>query len=167
MLFRSTGGVDERTWLEMGGWTRGRHLRHFRPEGNLALRHGLGQPLHHRSCHLEKLREEAWRGPGGAMGSQGWEGLFAQRLLDLSLDLNISQQDNRAAGLHPEGEHAASGVPGFSATSRPIGIPRPVLQSKTACGWLSGRAILRMFANAILLSSFNNLSAHRASRFEP
>ena len=42
-----------------------------------------------------------------------------------------------------------------------------VLQSKTAWGGLFGRTILRMFANAILLSSFNNLFANRASRFEP
>ena len=54
-----------------------------------------------------------------------------------------------------------------ASTSRPIGILPPVPQSKTACGCLSGCTILRMFANAILLSSFNNLSAQRASRFEP
>ena len=54
-----------------------------------------------------------------------------------------------------------------ASTSRPIGIPPPVPQSKTACGCLSGCTILRIFANHILLNSFNNLSAQRASRFEP
>jgi hypothetical protein len=54
-----------------------------------------------------------------------------------------------------------------ASTSRPIGIPRPGLQSKTACGCLSGRTILLMFARAILLILFNNPSAQRASRFEP
>src|SRR5215831_15235934 len=55
-----------------------RHWEARYPEANWQWQgSGLGQPLHHRSCHLEKLREEAWRGLGGAMGSQGWEGWLA------------------------------------------------------------------------------------------
>src|SRR5215469_11502781 len=42
---------------------------------------------------------------------------------------------------------------------------RSTRTTPSACGCLFGRTILRMFANAILLSSFNNLSAQRASRF--
>ena len=51
------------------------------------------------------------------------------------------------------------------STSRPIGILPPVLQSRTACGCLFGRTILRMLASAILLSSFNNLFAAFTLRF--
>jgi hypothetical protein len=63
------GGTPEDAGGEQGVGFAGNYCKDdtsgiFGPEASLALRQGSGlrQPLHHRSCHLEKLREEAWRG---------------------------------------------------------------------------------------------------------